>query len=361
MKKRQPHKNIPEGYFEEEQGQGGFYGPVSHLIRKQPSARWSQIEGDLKPRMFNLAKLQKQKGWNKLLYNDFLNISFFQLDKTPDSAFASADGDVLFFCHEGEGVILTEYGLLDYHAGQYIVIPKCFPHFFVPKKPSSFFVVESLKSHFREPDRGLLGRNALYDSSSLIRPDLERLKAYLKDSSLEVKKVTVFHQEQSSYFTYEDCIFDVVEWQGDLFPFTLDMEDIMPVMSHRVHLPPSAHTTFLTDHFIVCSFLPRPLEQDKDALKVPFYHQNTDYDEVIFYHKGDFFSRDNLEKGMMSLHPAGFPHGPHPKAIKGIKNKTHTNEYAVMIDSKQPLKRTSEISPLEIADYWKSWKSSNHC
>ena len=358
MKKRQPHKNIPKDHFEEEQGQGGFYGPVSHLIRRKPSARWSHIEGDLKPRMFHLAELQKQKeGWKKLLYNDFLNISFYQVEETPDSAFRSADGDTLFFCHEGQGAVLTEYGLLNYQAGQYIVIPKCFTHFFKPEKPSSFFVVKSLRGHFREPDRGLLGRNALYDSSSLVRPNLKRLQTYLKDNSLKVKKVTIFHQEQSTCFSYEECIFDVVDWQGDLFPFTLDMRDIMPIMSHRVHLPPSAHTTFLTNHFIVCSFLPRPLEQDEDALKVPFYHQNTDYDEVIFYHKGDFFSRDNLERGMMSLHPAGFPHGPHPKAIKGITGKTHTNEYAVMIDSKQPLKRAEEISALEIADYWKSWKS----
>ena len=130
----------------------------------------------------------------------------------------------------------------------------------------------------------------------------------------------------------------------------------MPVMSHRVHLPPSVHTTFLTDDFIVCSFLPRPLEQDEDALKVPFYHQNTDYDEVIFYHDGDFFSRDNLHAGMMSLHPAGFPHGPHPKAIKAAKEKTFTSEYAVMLDSKQPLKQAEDLKALEVKNYWKSWK-----
>ena len=123
-----------------------------------------------------------------------------------------------------------------------------------------------------------------------------------------------------------------------------------------MHLPPSVHTTFLTQEFIVCSFLPRPLEQDADALKVPFYHQNTDYDELIFYHKGDFFSRDNLDEGMMTLHPAGFPHGPHPKAVHAIHNKTHTNEYAVMVDSQRPLKRAKEIQTLEVLNYWKSWK-----
>ena len=358
MKKRQPHKNIPEGHFEEEQGQGGFYGPVSHLIRKKPSTRWTHIEGNLKPRLFDLPEINKGKEcWEKLLYNNFLNVHFYRCTEIPQTAFRGGDGDLLCFCHEGEGVLLTEYGLLKYSAGQYIVIPKCFTHVFIPKQPSSFFVVESLKSHFREPDRGLLGRHGLYDSSSLVRPDLEALYSYLKEYNLEFKEVTVFRQNEITQFSYSDCIFDVTEWQGDLFPFVLDMKDIMPVMSHRVHLPPSVHTTFVTDDFIVCSFLPRPLEQDRDALKVPFYHQNTDYDEVLFYHKGDFFSRDNLHAGMMSLHPAGFPHGPHPKAAQAIKGKTHTNEWAVMLDSKHPLKWTEALSSVEVKSYWKSWQS----
>ena len=353
-KKRQPHKDIPEGLFEEEQGQKGFYGKVSHLLKEKPSTRWNHIEGDLKPRLFDLAK-KKEDCWIPLLYNKNLSLFLYQLKK-PDTACRAVDGDLLYFCHEGQGVVLTEYGLLNYSEGQYIMIPKCLTHFIVPNKPSCFFVIKSLKSHFREPDRGLLGRHALYSSSSLKKPDLEMQKAYLKKQKREVKEVSLYHHGKSTHFYYDECIFDTVEWQGDLYPFTLDMKDIMPVMSHRVHLPPSVHSTFLTSEFIVCTFLPRPLEQDKSALKVPFYHQNTDYDEVIFYHKGNFFSRDNLDKKMMSWHPAGFPHGPHPKAIKDIEKKKETNEYAVMIDSRTALKRSKEIKKLEVKDYWKSWK-----
>jgi len=355
LKKRQPHKNIPKGCFEEEQGQDGFYGLVSHLIRKNPSTRWTKIEGPLKPSMFNLNFLQTDNHWQRLLYNDSVNLFFYRLKHKPDQAFRRADGDLLFFCHEGKGKVLTEYGLLNYHQSQYILIPKCLSYVFIPEKDSSFFAIESLKSHFREPDRGILGRHGLYSQESLIRPDLQALNSYLTQNNLEFKKATVFREGEMTHFEYNTCIFDVVEWQGDLFPFTLDMEDIMPVMSHRVHLPPSVHTTFCTNEFIVCSFLPRPLEKDADALKVPFYHQNTDYDEVIFYHKGDFFSRDNLQAGMMSLHPAGFAHGPHPKAIQNIKNKTETKEYAVMLDSRQNLKKDEGLKKLEVKDYWKSW------
>ena len=358
MKKYQPHKKIPEGFFEEEQGRDGFYGPVSHLIRRKPSTRWTHIEGNLKPRLFDLPKIQEGKDcWEKILSNDALNIHFYRCLEAPLSAFRSADGDLLFFCHEGKGQILTEYGLLHYSDGTYVSVPKGLSHAFVPDKPSVFFIIESLKSRFREPARGLLGRHGLYAPAALGRPDLPALKKRLRDSGREYKEITIFHQNEMTRFQYESCIFeDVEDWTGDLFPFTLRMQDIMPVMSHRVHLPPSVHTTFVTNDFIVCSFLPRPLEEDKDALKVPFYHQNIDYDEVLFYHKGDFFSRDNLRPGMMSLHPSGFPHGPHPKAAAASQNKTRTDECAVMIDSRLPLIRAKALASVEDLSYWKSWQ-----
>ena len=119
----------------------------------------------------------------------------------------------------------------------------------------------------------------------------------------------------------------------------INMRDLRPLMSHRYHLPPSAHTTFLADRFVVCSFVPRPFESDPGAMKVPFFHNNDDYDEVIFYHAGNFFSRDNIHPGMITLHPGGFTHGPHPKALKNVlqQAKPATDEYAVMIDTRDAL------------------------
>ena len=119
----------------------------------------------------------------------------------------------------------------------------------------------------------------------------------------------------------------------------INWRDIRPVMSHRYHVPPSVHSTFVADRFVVCTFVPRPIESDPGALKVPFFHSNDDFDEVIFYHQGEFFSRDNIHPGMMTLHPCGFTHGPHPKAFAaGAKAaKTMTDEVAVMIDARDPL------------------------
>jgi homogentisate 1,2-dioxygenase len=160
-----------------------------------------------------------------------------------------------------------------------------------------------------------------------------------------------------STVTYPYNPLDAVGWKGDLSPVRINVRDIRPLMSHRYHLPPSAHTTFVGNRFVVCTFVPRPFESDEDALKVPFFHNNDDYDEVIFYHAGDFFSRDNIHPGMVTFHPCGFTHGPHPKALeKAFKQtKPGTDEYAVMIDTRDPLEVGEGAASVEWADYHKSW------
>ena len=357
---RQAHKGIPEGYVEEEQGRKGFYGAVSHLIRKKPSTRWKKIEGPLKPRMFDLVEASKSGQRQRLFFNS--DITLYQQWVQPQNkkdlqAFRNADGDTIYFCHIGSGTLLTEYGLLPYRPGDYLMIPKCIAHVFLPKESSQFLLIENCSGDFREPDRGIAGRNAVYDTAQINPPSLEEQNTLLASQGLRCLSVEVKHGHELTRFEYEECIFDVVGWKGDLFPFSLNMDQIMPLVSHRAHLPPSAHTTFVAPQFVVCSFVPRPLESDDDALKVPFYHQNIDYDEILFYHNGDFFSRQNLHSGMLSFHPAGFPHGPHPKAVDKVKGKTFTNEYAVMIDTRRPLKRDPSLDGLEVMDYWKSWQS----
>ncbi len=355
---RQGHKGIPDGMFEEEQGLDGFYGPVSHLIKEKPSTRWTKIDGPLKPRMFDLVKFEPSSGTQRLLYNSDTTISnLWLMPEAPDrmTARRNADGDWLYFCHRGSGQVLTEYGVIDFTPGTYIVMQKCIAHSFLIQEPTNFLLIENRTSHFREPDRGIVGRHAPWGMNALVKPDLDRLYAVMREKNIEVREISIKHCDELTKITYDSGIFDVQGWKGDLFPFALHMEHIMPITSHRVHLPPSVHTTFAARGFVVCSFLPRPLEQDEDALKVPFYHQNIDYDEILFYHAGDFFSRDNLHAGMMSFHPAGFPHGPHPKAMEKVKAKTHTDEYAVMIDTRWPLKRDPSLDQIELTEYWKSW------
>ncbi|MGE0631080.1 MAG: homogentisate 1,2-dioxygenase [Pseudobdellovibrionaceae bacterium] len=358
---KQAHKAIPEGYFEEEQGRKGFYGAVSHLIRRKPTTRWTQIEGPLRPHLYDIVEMPKTFGtWQRMLFNsDVALYNFWQdVQKTKEpKSFKNADGDTIYFCHSGSGEVFTEYGILEYKKGTYVNMPKCVNHFFLPKEASQFLVIESKSSSLREPDRGMVGRNAVYDLNTLGRPNLDLLQARKKELGLESKLLEAKRLGETTRFYYDECIYDAVGWKGDFFPFTLHVDDIMPLSSHRSHLPPSAHTTFVANGFVICSFLPRPLESDADALKVPFYHQNIDYDEVLFYHDGNFFSRDNLHAGMMSFHPAGFSHGPHPKAVKNVTAKTHTDEIAVMVDTWQPLHIDPTFEKVEVKDYWKSWMS----
>lgn len=357
----QAHKAIPEGAFEEEQGRKGFFGPVSHLIKPQPSTRWTQIEGPLRPHLYDGVKMPRIWGvWQRMMYNS--DVAIYNYFDQPSSTgvtygFRNADGETLYFCHKGSGHVLTEYGLLSFDPGQYILIPKCVTHSFFFKEETQFVVIESVCSAYREPDRGMVGKNAFYDPTAFGRPDLLRQQEIKSELQADVKKIVVKRDNQMTTFSYENCYYDTLGWKGDFFPVTLHIKDLMPMLSARVHLPPSAHTTFVASQFVVCTFLPRPLESDADALKVPFYHQNIDYDEVLFYHDGNFFSRDNLHAGMLTLHPAGFPHGPHPKAVSGVSNKTHTDEVAVMIDTWKPLKVDPEFEKVEVAGYWESWKA----
>jgi homogentisate 1,2-dioxygenase len=355
----QGHKGIPEAHFEEEQGRKGFFGPVSHLIKPQPSTRWSKIDGPLKPHLYDLVELPKAYGlWKRIMYNGDIGLYKLCLQKSSlvgQSAFRNADGDTLYFVHKGAGQVLTEYGLLEFRAGSYINIPKCVTHTLLCDDESDFLVIESRGSMFEEPNRGMVGRNAFYDPAAIGKPNLDLLSMQLKRLTTPVVEITVKRADEATRFEYTENIYDTVGWKGDFFPFTLHIDDLMPMLSARVHLPPSAHTTFVAKNFVVCTFLPRPLESDADALKVPFYHQNIDYDEVLFYHDGNFFSRDNLHAGMMTLHPAGFPHGPHPKAVKNVGAKTHTDEVAVMIDTYNHLLVDQQMDAIELKNYWQSW------
>lgn len=360
----QGHKGIPEGLYEEEQGRKGFFGPVSHLLKDKQPTRWTNIEGPLKPHLYDLVPAKYQNGlWNRMffnadvtLYSQWLapvNLSQAQIQKLP--ALRNAEGETLYFVHCGKGVVLTEYGLLHYKTGSYIHIPKSLHHTIVPLEDTQFLIIESLSGLYREPERGMVGRNAFYDLAALGKPNLDELHQFKKDYKIESHEIHVRRLGTVTRFSYDECVYDTVAWKGDYFPFTLHIDDMMPMMSHRVHLPPSAHTTFASQGFVVCTFLPRLIETDKDALKVPFYHQNIDYDEILFYHAGNFFSRDNLHSNMLSFHPAGFPHGPHPKAFAAQGTKTFTDEVAVMIDTTKPLQVDPFLESLEVKSYWQSW------
>ncbi len=358
---RQAHADMPEGTFEREMSKEGFFGPAAFFHHRRPPTGWSNFEGPLRPRAFDLAALNRAEAspWAApaILRNSACDIRFWKLDRAMPALARNGDGDQLLFVHEGNADLFCDFGHLSVEAGDYLVLPRGTMWRLAPSSPLAVLMVEATNTHFYLPDKGLLGGHAIFDPALLDAPQIDdafrRHQADDGETRVEIKK-----RGAVSIATYPHNPLDVVGWHGELSPVRLNVRHIRPLMSHRYHVPPSAHTTFLSDRFVVCTFAPRPFETDPGALKVPFFHNNDDYDEVLFYHAGDFFSRDNIKAGMMTFHPSGFTHGPHPKALKNMleQRKPATDEYAVMIDTRDPLDVAEGAAPAELASYVDSWK-----
>jgi len=353
----QAHVGVPDGTFEEEHGRKGFYGRSAHLYHRHPPTGWTRFEGPLRPHCFDLNLLEptdltdESGGPLAFLGNSDVTISVSRRSAKMPFYFRNADADELYFVHRGEGVVETDFGPLTYAPGDYLVIPRSVTYRIVPKTSDNFFLLIESKGEFEPPDKGLLGQHALYDPAAVVTPEPAPLDIASGEYELRIKA-----RGGVSKVWYPFNPIDVVGWKGDLTAWKLSIRDVCPVMSHRAHLPPSAHTTFVTTGAVVCSFVPRPLEEDPRAQRVPFFHRNTDYDEFLFYHDGNFFSKDNIKAGMATLHPRGIHHGPHPKALANQSKKTHTDEYAVMLDGLNPIDVLPAGEGVEWADYWASWK-----
>lgn len=350
---KQAHVDIPEGLYEEEHGRKGFFGRVSHLYHENPPVNWTNIDGELKPQclppLFSNDHLNNS--FQEILKNNDCLISLGLFTKTQDFFYRNADYDELYFIHEGQGRLESIYGHLDFKTGDYIVMPRGTTYKFYYSGVTKILKVES-NSEFEEPSRGILGPNALYDQTAIVTPEAKTGS----ENNLSEYVVHIKRLGKITKVTYPFNPLDVKGWKGSVYPWKVSIYDYCPIMSHRYHIPPSGHTTFVAKNFVVCSFVERPLEDTKHkVLKVPFYHSNIDYDEVLFYHQGNFFSRDNIDAGALTFHPQGIHHGPHPKAFKSANDKTYTDEYAVMIDTRYPLEPTEWFSKKENKNYWKSW------
>jgi homogentisate 1,2-dioxygenase len=354
---RQAHADLPPGTVEEEHGREGFFGPTSHLYRLRPPTGWLSIEGPLRPRALDTRRMPGPEAASlptPLLENGDLRVGWWvRPTGTPDWFFCDADGDVLYLVHHGEGRLETEYGPLDYRAGDYLLVPRGTIHRFAGTSETRLLTTEALGGSLTLPDRGLLGRHALFDPAILEVPTPEP-----RDEAGEFP-VKVLREGQVTTVVYPFHPLTVVGWKGDLAPLRLRVEDFRPVTSPRYHLPPSAHTTFVAPNFVVATFAPRPLEEDPNVLRIPFYHRNIDYDEIIFYHRGQFFSRAGIAEGMLTFHPHGIFHGPQPQAVERSRKAGpggRTDEIAVNIDARRPLRVTEAGLAINVEGYDRSWQ-----
>lgn len=271
-----------------------------------------------------------------------------------DYFYKNADADEMIFVHEGSGVVKTCYGELKFGYGDYIMIPRgTIYQIHFNGSENRLFIVESFHP-MRYPKRYLSKYGQLMEHSPYCERDIrvpENLETHDEkgDFVIQTKK-----KGQLYGIHYGTHPFDVIGWDGCCYPYIFSIHDFEPITG-RVHQPPPVHQTFETEAFVVCSFVPRLYDYHPDSIPAPYNHSNIDSDELLYYVDGDFMSRKHVTRGMITLHPAGIPHGPHPGAVEKSIGAKDTKELAVMVDTFRPLQLTVAALEIENQGYVMSW------
>ena len=271
-----------------------------------------------------------------------------------DYFYKNADADEMIFVHEGNGVLQTMYGNIHFGYGDYLVIPRGTVYQLTFDSPANRLLIVESFSPIHYPKKYLSKYGQLLEHSPYCERDI-RQPAELQTHDLEGDFLIKTKKKGLLYgIHYASHPFDVIGWDGHCYPYAFSIHDFEPITG-RVHQPPPVHQTFEANNFVICSFVPRLFDYHPDAIPAPYNHSNIDSDEVLYYVDGDFMSRKHVTRGMINLHPAGIPHGPHPGAVQKSIGAKETNELAVMIDTFHPLQLTVEALEIENPGYVMSW------
>jgi homogentisate 1,2-dioxygenase len=294
-------------------------------------------------------------GRQLLLANDDVRISYAVANETS-SLCRNAIGDELVYLESGAARLESVFGVLEAKEGDYVVIPTSTTHRWVleANQPARFLIAEA-SGHISVPSRYLSSRGQLKEGAPFSERDLRGPEGPLLVDEEEVS-VLVRSRTGVTRYLYQHHPFDVVGWDGCLYPYAFSIHDFEPIVG-RVHQPPPVHQTFAGPNFVVCSFVPRLFDFGEDAVPVPYNHANVDSDEVLFYCGGDFMSRagSGIGQGSVSLHPSGFIHGPQPGSVEAAIGKPGTEELAVMIDTFRPLSLAQAALDVEDEAYAWTW------
>jgi homogentisate 1,2-dioxygenase len=277
--------------------------------------------------------------------------------------YRNATGDEIVYLRQGRARLDSVFGSLECHAGDYVVVPTSTTHRWIVDEgePVHALVLEA-RGHVGPPERYLSATGQFLEHSPYCERDLHAPDQPLiasGDDAEQPADVVVRQRDGLTRYCYAHHPFDVVGWDGCLYPYKLSIHDFEPVTG-RVHQPPPVHQTFAGPRFVVCSFVPRKLDYHPLAVPVPYNHANVDSDEVLYYCAGDFTSRKGagIEPGSISLHPAGFIHGPQPGSVERALGQEATDEVAVMLDTFDPLQLADGARACDDADYAWSWGRS---
>ncbi|MGH8552233.1 MAG: homogentisate 1,2-dioxygenase, partial [Methylococcales bacterium] len=244
---RQAHADLPEHTYERELGREGLYGPATQMHHRHAPTGWLSVEGGLRPRAFDTRLIEslQQSPWDAalLFHNSSVRIRFVRLAGTLEHLVRNADGDDLIFVHEGDGELFCDYGHLAFKQGDYLLLPRGTLWRVTIEKPCAFLMIESTNDSFRLPEKGLVGNHAIFDPAVLDSPSIDQV--FLAQQNENAWQVVVKSRNRLSTITYPFNPLDAVGWHGNLMPVRLNWRDIRPLTSHRYHLPPSVHSTFV--------------------------------------------------------------------------------------------------------------------
>ncbi len=293
-------------------------------------------------------------GRELLMWNADVEISVARPTEQIEGFYRNGEGDEVLFVHEGSGTVETVFGDLPYKPGDYVVIPRGTTYRFVPDGGEQRYLVFETPGLITIPKRyrnehGQLMEHAPYYHRDIHAPT--ELRTH-RDRGEHLVKVRVRGGYQEYVLDYHP--FDVVGWDGYLYPWTFSIHDFEPI-SGRIHMPPPSHQTFAGPNFVICSFCPRKLDWDPESIPIPYHHSNLQSEEMIYYVDGSFSSRKGVEVGSVTLHPSGLPHGPHPGLAERSIGMTETHELAVMCDTFNPLRLTTFAKGLDDGKYAYSW------
>lgn len=374
-----PHKRHtqfrqPDGslYHEELMGAHGFSGAKTLLYHLHPPTAIQKVTllgrvevtleepGPLQPRHLRTAAVPVGgdgiTARRPLAVNGDLCLSVARPTE-PMTYWYRTQGDEVIFVHEGGGVLETQFGLLPYRPGDYLVIPAGVLWRLLPEAgiEQRLLVIE-VNGHVAPPARYLNRYGQLLEHAPYSERDIRPPQELMPQDETGEFEVRVKARNQISSYCYHHHPLDVVGWDGHLWPFALNIEDFEPITG-RVHQPPPVHQTFEGPGFVLCSFVPRLFDYHPLAIPAPYNHANVDSDEVLYYVQGNFMSRKGVEPASLTLHPGGIPHGPHPGTYEGSIGKDRTEELAVMIDTFRPLYLTQAALALEDLRYPLSWST----
>ena len=373
-----PHKRHttfakPDGgyYYEQLFGTVGFAGMSSLLYHVHRPTQVKEIikTYDVTPKVAIENNMQSFRfhGFNVPQEDDFLESRKIVMTNSDchialaaprksmtDYFYKNTDSDEVIFIHKGKGTLKTLLGNIDFAYGDYLVIPRGMIYqmefedennrLFIVESSSPVYTPKRYRNHF-----GQLLEHSPFCERDIRKPSQIETHDEVGEFLMKIKKKNAIHE-----MTYATHPFDVIGWDGYNYPYAFSIHDFEPITG-RVHQPPPVHQTFESGGFVICSFCPRLYDYHPEAVPAPYNHSNIDSDEVLYYVDGDFMSRNDIDAGHISLHPAGIPHGPHPGAMERSLGKKVTEELAVMVDTFAPLMVTEEAMKIADQNYYKSW------